>query len=1108
MSKAGQRALPVLLALIGLLALAMLWSALTHQQELQTQRALDSEVSSLARAAETVMEERMRSLGRMGIRWEAGGGTPEPLWRRDARSFVADLPGTTAVEWADAEGFIRWIEPLAGNEKVLGLNLNRNGVRRQRLDAAQRTGRPTATPVFDLAQGGRGFLVFVPVQRNGRPDGTLVTVFRIEAFAPMLFPKSAREELGLELSEAGRPIASVGQHLPFSQVAARSRAPIHFAGGDWQVEAQARPGYGAAALVVTRSLVAAGGLIVLGLLIALCSLMLTVQNKNRALAAANLELEAGIEDQRRVRAELEFRQFALDQAAIVAITDAAGRITDVNERFVQISGYGRDELIGADHRILNSGYHAPEFFAAMWATISSGRVWRGTIRNKAKNGAFYWVDSTITPRCGPDGRPVSYMAIRIEVTLHKQVEEALRSTSALQRAILDNAAMAIIATDADGLVTHFNPAAERLLGYAAEEVVARATPAIWHLPEEVAARAASLSASLGETVEPGFETFVARARRGLREESEWTYVRRDGSQVPVLLGVSALRSRGGAITGWLGVALDMTQRREAEAAIRRANALMASAGRIARLGSWEIELASGQGAYSDITYEIFGMQAGTEIPLDRALQMYHDGDRAKVVAAIERAVSHGEPWELEVILIRGDGSERWVRARGEPVFEGGKVTRLRGVLQDIDGEMRSQIALRDRQAMLSAIIENVPGGVSLIDSNLDLVACNSLFKRVLALPETLFEHSMPTLEQIFRFNALRGDYGPGDVDALVSDRLALTRKMLPHRFERVRPDGTVLEISGTPLPSGGFVTFYLDITERRQQEEELRRHRDHLRDLVAEQTADLTQAKLAAEQASAAKSEFLANISHELRTPMHAILSFARLGRDRVKTADTEKLKNYFERISTSGDRLMLLINDLLDLSKLEAGRMTLDCMFVDLAGVAREVIHDLEPLSQAKQLGVELRAGAGDLVAEVDALRITQVLRNLLANAIKFTPAGRKVTVVIEAEDGARNELGVPAVEVRVEDEGVGIPEQELDAVFEKFVQSSTTRTGAGGTGLGLAICREIVVAHRGCIRAYNRLHGGAVFEMLLPRNAAGQVGEAAADAPVAGESLLSRSG
>jgi signal transduction histidine kinase len=260
-------------------------------------------------------------------------------------------------------------------------------------------------------------------------------------------------------------------------------------------------------------------------------------------------------------------------------------------------------------------------------------------------------------------------------------------------------------------------------------------------------------------------------------------------------------------------------------------------------------------------------------------------------------------------------------------------------------------------------------------------------------------------------------------------------------------------------------------------------------------------AKQAADEANAAKSLFLANISHELRTPMHAILSFSELGRDRAQTALPDKLRKYFERINSSGESLLALLNDLLDLSKLEAGKMVIEQSQEDLRSLATDVLMEFEPLINSKRLDVRLIPGESDTVAQVDRNRIGQVLRNLLSNALKFTPDGGRITLVLIAGElpaGRRtgDSGAIPAIVLEVSDTGVGIPQGELEAIFDHFVQSSRTRSSAGGTGLGLAICKEIVSAHRGELSAHNNAEGGATFVMKLPyiRPAASEKGS---DAP-----------
>lgn len=309
-----------------------------------------------------------------------------------------------------------------------------------------------------------------------------------------------------------------------------------------------------------------------------------------------------------------------------------------------------------------------------------------------------------------------------------------------------------------------------------------------------------------------------------------------------------------------------------------------------------------------------------------------------------------------------------------------------------------------------------------------------------------------------------------------------------------RKDGTIfpewLTISAVTDADGkvtNYVASYSDITQLKAAEEELRRHRDHLQELVAEQTTELKQAKEAAERANQAKSEFLANMSHELRTPMHAIISFSELGERMIASAPPDKVRGYFQRILTSGERLLKLINSLLELSRLEAGKMTIELVQHDLRTLIEEVLTELELLASSKQLHIAVDASACHTIARVDAKSYGQVVRNLLANAIKFTPAGGVIAIRLlpaELPHGRRaNESGMrPAITLEVRDSGIGIPEDELEAVFDKFAQSSKTRTGAGGTGLGLAICKEIATACRGRISARNNPGGGTTFAFTLP--------------------------
>jgi len=237
-----------------------------------------------------------------------------------------------------------------------------------------------------------------------------------------------------------------------------------------------------------------------------------------------------------------------------------------------------------------------------------------------------------------------------------------------------------------------------------------------------------------------------------------------------------------------------------------------------------------------------------------------------------------------------------------------------------------------------------------------------------------------------------------------------------------------------------------------------------------------------AEQALKAKSEFLSNMSHELRTPMHAILSYAKLGFTSIGETEIAELETYFKNIHTAGSRLLGLLNNLLDLAKLESGKMVFNKSPWDFAEVLEHTLIELGPLIKDKALHVITETKSNNTSAAFDKQRIIQVMVNLISNAVKFSSAGDDIFIVLS--DG-RLKSGEDALCCSVADSGTSIPEGELEAVFDKFIQSSKTKTGAGGTGLGLAICREIVEAHNGKIWAANRDPKGVMLTFMIPRNA-----------------------
>lgn len=303
----------------------------------------------------------------------------------------------------------------------------------------------------------------------------------------------------------------------------------------------------------------------------------------------------------------------------------------------------------------------------------------------------------------------------------------LRRLTLFQRTLLDNAAYAIVSATPDGIVNSFNPAAERLTGYSAAEVLGRETPLLWHDPEEVAQHARELSAALGEAVAPGFEVFAARARCNQAEENEWTFIRKDGTRVPVLLSVTALRDDRGELTGFVGLIRDLSERKQADEALRRSRAALSEAQRIGEIGSWEWDAAHESTWWSAEYYRLFGLEPDAPTPsYAEHLKSYTPESAAQLAEAVQRARDTGEPYQLDLELAKPTVTTRWIVARGEVKRdETGAVCGLRGTAQNITERKRAEDEIRKLNETLERRVQERTA--ELAAKNAELEQINKLF---------------------------------------------------------------------------------------------------------------------------------------------------------------------------------------------------------------------------------------------------------------------------------------------------------------------------------------------------------------------------------------------
>jgi PAS domain S-box-containing protein len=276
-----------------------------------------------------------------------------------------------------------------------------------------------------------------------------------------------------------------------------------------------------------------------------------------------------------------------------------------------------------------------------------------------------------------------------------------------------------------------------------------------------------------------------------------------------------------------------------------------------------------------------------------------------------------------------------------------------------------------------------------------------------------------------------------------------------------------------------------DITEQKKAEKDLKLLNKNLETIVNTRTSQLLAATKIAEAANLAKTKFLANISHELRTPMHGIINFTNFIIDKAFTADRDNLQGFAKEVKTSSLRLLDLLNNLLTLTKLDMQQSSPDTDYEELHELVTAVSTEFKNTIAEKKLQLEIKQPLFNTTIKLNPEDIKQVIRNILSNAIKFSPQGGIISVsyVLSAlKSNTDPDIKIPGIQIFIADQGVGIPENELEIIFDKFVQSTATDTGAGGTGLGLSICKEIINQHNGKIWAENNKTTGSTFKFILP--------------------------
>jgi signal transduction histidine kinase len=416
--------------------------------------------------------------------------------------------------------------------------------------------------------------------------------------------------------------------------------------------------------------------------------------------------------------------------------------------------------------------------------------------------------------------------------------------------------------------------------------------------------------------------------------------------------------------------------------------------------------------------------------------------------ARHRSAAAGTSFEMALT----DG--RFMLVGDYPARDGYRVS----IHTDITELKERETALARQTSLLSTTFNSITEAVVVVDKDLRLALWNAQYQKVFDLPDWLLQVGMP-IATMFRYNAERGEYGPGDIDALVAARIAAVTEPRATPYEYTRTNGSVLEIRRSYPAGGGFLTTLADITERKRFENAL-------------QTA-----KEQAELANRAKTAFLANMSHELRTPLNAIIGFAEIIREQLLgPVGTEKYLDYMADIHLSGNHLLEVINDILDLSKVESGHFDLLEKTVDLERALASTLRLLGDKAAKGGLTIKSRMPDPRPLVRADERGIKQILLNLLSNSVKFTPPGGVIEVALEVADNGDLLL-------IVSDNGVGFDMVDLPRALAPFgqVDSSLTRRYQG-TGLGLPLVNSLTQLHGGRLEIDSKVDVGTRVVVRLP--------------------------
>ncbi len=619
--------------------------------------------------------------------------------------------------------------------------------------------------------------------------------------------------------------------------------------------------------------------------------------------------------------------------------------------------------------------------------------------------------------------------LKAEINERKQIEQDLRENQQKIAGILDNADEAIISIDERQQIQMFNQGAEKIFGYQASEIMGRPLDCL--LPKAFRHVHSQHIKQFGKSSEPS---------RKMAERSSSVYGRRkNGAEFPAEASVAKIQTNSGML--FTVVLKDVTEGQQAKLKLQSSKALLAKAEQIAKIGSWEYDHETNKRSWSEELFNILGFDKDCPIPsCQEILARVHPKDLLLVKNTLRAGHGQGRSWEIIYRLLTPDSKVKYLECRGEPTVDSeGKVLRVFETIMDVSDRIQAQKSLQRSEQQLKLITDALPVLIAYIDNQQRYCYNNRTY-------ETWYGKSRSSLQG----QPIKEIVGEDNYQKMLPYvEMALAGKTATFENQRIVEKGKSYWMSATYIPDfdsngevKGFFSMVEDITDRKAVEQ--------------------------------MKSEFISIASHEMRTPLtsiHGVVKLLCAGRLGELSESGTKMADMALRNS---DRLKCLVNDILDLERMESGRDSIEKQKCDSAELIQQAIDTTRSMAVEQGVGLESNSQSVEFYGDRD--RLVQTLINLIGNAIKFSTADSKVSISSRLENNN--------VLFAVKDRGRGIPTDKLETIFERFqqVDASDSRK-KGGTGLGLAICRHIVEQHRGKIWVESVYGEGSTFFFSLPK-------------------------